>query len=265
MGGTLRGLRAALAQSGGVVVGFSGGVDSALLAKLAHDALGPRALAVTVDSPSLARAELADARALAEELGLRWRPVHGQELEDPRYLANPPDRCFFCREEMSAVLWEVARAEGLPRVAMGVNVSDLAEDRPGHAAQRAAGVWWPLVEAGASKADARAMARLLGLRVAEKPAMACLSSRIPHGEPITPARLARVEAAEAWLRGQGFEVVRVRSVGETARIEVGQGEVARLRAMALEAGAELQRLGFRAVEVDPLGYRPGSLNAVLVR
>jgi uncharacterized protein len=253
-----------LASSGGAVVGFSGGVDSALLAKAAHDALGPQALAVTVDSPSLARRELDDARALAQELRLRWEVAQAHEMANPLYVANPGNRCFFCREEMSAVLGQVARRAGLPRVAMGVNVSDLAEDRPGHAAMQRAGVWWPLVEVGASKEDVRAMARAAGLRVADKPAMACLSSRVPHGEPITLAKLRRIEAAEDWLRDRGFGVVRVRAQGEGARVEVAPAEVPRLEALAAEAESALRAFGFASMAVDPQGYRPGGADAPAV-
>lgn len=261
----LAALRAAFAARDGVVVGFSGGVDSALLAKVAHDALGPRALAVTVDSESFARSELADAEAFARGLGLRWQVVEAREMDNPLYVRNAPDRCFFCREEMSAVLRRVADREGIAALAMGVNASDLAEYRPGHEAMRRAGVWFPLLEVGATKDDVRAMARLLGLAVADKPAMACLSSRIQYGQPVTVAALRRVEAAEAWLRARGFAQVRVRVLGERARVEVLPAEVPRLEGMAAEAEAELRRLGFEAVEVDPRGYRPGAMAEALAK
>lgn len=255
----LAALRAAFAARDGVVVGFSGGVDSALLARVAHDTLGPRALAVTVDSESFARRELEDCRAFAEELGLRWRVVQAHELRNPLYVANGTDRCFFCREEMSAVLRRVADQEGIATLAMGVNVTDLGEFRPGHQAMRRAGVWFPLVEAGATKADIRAMAHALGLRVADKPAMACLSSRIQHGQPVTVETLRRVEAAEEWLRARGFAQVRVRVHGADARVEVPLPEVPRLSAMQGELAAALRGLGFGAVAVDPRGYRAGSM------
>jgi pyridinium-3,5-biscarboxylic acid mononucleotide sulfurtransferase len=255
--GLLAQLRAAFAARRGVAVGFSGGVDSAVLAKVAHDALGPRALAITVVSPSLARRELDDARALAGQLGLRWRAVEGRELDDPRYVANPTNRCFFCREEMSAVLARVAGEEGIEAIAMGVHTDDLAEDRPGHAAMRAAGVWFPLLEVGAGKADVRAMAHAVELAVADKPAAACLSSRVQHGDAITPAKLARIEAAEDWLLARGFRVARVRVAGLDARVEVGAEELARLQAMEPEVVDALRALGFARVEIDPRGYRAG--------
>lgn len=258
-------LRAALAARDGVVVGFSGGVDSALLAAVAHDALGDRTLAVTVDSPSFARRELEGARAFAQALGLRWEVAQAAELSNPLYVANNPDRCFFCRDEMSAVLRRVADREGIATLAMGVNRSDLGEWRPGHEAMKRAGVWFPLLDVGAAKEDVRAMARSLGLAVAEKPAMACLSSRIPHGQPVEEATLRRVEAAEDWLRDRGFAQVRVRALGRDARIEVLPLDVPRLRRMEGEAAAELQRLGFAEVRVDPLGYRAGALTEHLVQ
>lgn len=253
----LAALRAAFAARGGAVVGFSGGVDSALLAKVAHDALGPRALAVTVDSESFARRELEGAQAFAAELGLRWRVVQAREMRNPLYVANGADRCFWCREEMSAVVGKVAAEEGVATVAMGVNVSDLSEVRPGHEAMRRAGVWWPLVEVGAAKEDVRAMARALGLAVADKPAMACLSSRIQHGQPVTVEALRRIEAAEDWLRDQGFGQVRVRVHGQDARVEVLPAEVPRLQRMAPAVEQALRALGFTRVAMDPRGYRPG--------
>lgn len=255
----LAALRAAFAARGAAVVGFSGGVDSALLAKVAHEALGPRALAVTVDSESFARRELEDCRAFAQELGLRWEVVQAQELRNPLYVANTTQRCFFCREEMSAVLRRVADREGIPTLAMGVNVDDLQEFRPGHQAMQRAGVWFPLVEAGATKADIRRMARELGLGVAEKPAMACLSSRIQYGQPVTVETLRRVEAAEDWVRARGFAQVRVRVHGADARVEVLLADVPRLQSLQAELAAALRGLGFREVAVDPQGYRAGSM------
>lgn len=243
------------------MVGFSGGVDSAVLAAIAHQALGPRALAVTVVSESLARRELEDARALAGELGLRWLAAEAREMLDPRYAANPTNRCFYCREEMSSVLRRVADREGIAALAMGVHRDDLDEVRPGHEAMRRAGVWFPLLDVGATKADVRALAQGLGLRVADKPAAACLSSRIQHGDPITPEKLRRVEAAEEWLQDRGFQVVRVRVHGEAARVEVGAAEVPRLLALGTDAEAALRGLGFTSVTLDPAGYRAGSIAA----
>jgi uncharacterized protein len=265
VGGKLDALQAAFRARGGVVVGFSGGVDSALLAKVAHDALGDRALSVVVDSPTLARAELEGALAFARALGLRCEVAEAREMDNPLYVANPGNRCYFCRGEMSSVLRRVAAREGLGTVAMGVHVGDLGEERPGHAAMREAGVWWPLVEVGAAKEDVRAMARQLGLSVAEKPSMACLSSRIAHGEPITLAKLRRVELAEAWLAARGFRQVRVRAHGDSARVEVPPADLAALRAVAAPAEEALRALGFRAVAIDPRGYRPGAPDEVPAR
>lgn len=250
-------LRAAFAAKGSVLVAFSGGVDSAVLAKVAADVLGPRALAVIVDSESYARSEREAAEAFARDMGLAYDVARASELSDPGYAANPVDRCAFCRRGLADVLFPLARARGLAHVAAGTNADDVAAKRHGDAALAAAGVWQPYVELGWTKADVRAAARALGLPVAEKPSMACLSSRIPTGEPITEAKLRRVEAAEAWVAARGFRQVRVRSSGDEARVEVFPDEVPRLRGMEADVRAALVALGFARVEVDPRGYGGG--------
>ncbi|MGQ0535943.1 MAG: ATP-dependent sacrificial sulfur transferase LarE [Methanobacteriota archaeon] len=249
-------LLSAMKEKGSLAVGFSGGVDSAVLAAAAARALGDRAVAVTVDSESLPRAELRAAVELARAIGIRHEVVRSHEMLRAEYVANPTDRCYFCRQEMSAEVAVVARGLGCSAVAMGVNVSDLSEHRPGHRAMREAGIWFPLLELGLDKPQVRALAHELGLQVAEKPSMACLSSRIPHGEPITVAKLARIERAEAALHALGFRQVRVRSLGETARIEVGLDEVPRLSAESARVTSLVQAAGFASVEIDERGYRP---------
>lgn len=252
-------LRASFRRQAGVLVAYSGGVDSALLAKVAADVLGPRALAVVVDSESYARRELEGALAFAREAGFAVEVVRHSELADPEYAANPTNRCYFCRKGMAEVLRAEADRRGLTAIAVGTNVDDLSEWRPGLAALREAGAWSPLLEVEATKEDVRAMARLLGLSVAEKPSMACLSSRVPHGEAITIEKLRRIEAAEETVRGHGFRQVRVRSVGDLARIEVEAGQVQRLVALLDDIAPRLRELGYARVEADLAGYRSGSL------
>ena len=237
-----------------VLVAYSGGVDSGLVARLAHDALGPDALAVITDTESLSRRELGEARAEAAEIGIPLRVVCASELASADYAANPVNRCYFCRGELAAVLTEIAAKDGYAAIADGIHASDLGDVRPGIRAMDEAGFWHPLLDFGLSKADVRAAARALGLSFWDKPSNACLSSRIPHGTPITVGLLRQVEAAEDVLRSQGFRQVRVRHDGTTARIQVLPDEIPRLRAIASAVAVELAGLGYRHVVVDPDGY-----------
>ncbi len=243
------------AAKGRVLVAFSGGVDSGLVARVVHDALGDRALAVVTDAETLSRRELETAKAEAEEIGIPLRVVPVSELASEEYRRNPADRCYFCRQELAGVLWSLARREGIPFVADGVNASDLGDDRPGIRAMDEAGVWHPLLEAGMAKADVRAMARALGLSFWDKPSNACLASRVPHGTFITVGLLQRVEAAEDYLRGRGFRQVRVRHQGDVARIEVPPEDIARLEGIRPEVSEALRSLGYASTEIDPRGYR----------
>lgn len=249
-----RGMVRAMRERGRVLVAFSGGVDSGLVAKIARDALGDDSLAVIADSQSFARWELREALAEAADIGIRAKVVPVADLANPAYAQNPSNRCFFCREGLADVLVPLARSEGFRAIADGVNGSDLGDDRPGIRAMDAAGFWHPLVEFGLFKAEVRALARSLGLSFADKPSNACLSSRIPHGTPITVDLLQRVEAAEDYLRGKGFRQVRVRHDGVAARVEVPPGDLARLRTLEAEVAAEFRRMGFRETLVDPRGY-----------
>ena len=255
-------LQAMLAGLDKAVVCFSGGVDSAYLLAEAVGVLGARATALTAVSPSLAPEEGADARGLARRIGAHHVLVETFELDDPRYAANPANRCYFCKHEVYGRAVAEARKLGAAHVLDGFNRDDRADWRPGRQAARELGVRSPLDETGFTKADIRTAARRLDLPVWDKPALACLSSRFPYGIEVTPARLTQVAACERVLRGHGFRVYRVRYFGSLARIEVAPEEVARLREPALLADvtARFRAAGFDNVEVDPDGYRQGALN-----
>lgn len=272
-------LRRLLESYGSCLVAYSGGVDSVFLARVAREVLGDRALAVIADSASLPRRELAEAVAVAERFAIPLRVVRTAEFENPQYLANPTDRCYFCKQELFTELEPIAREEKFAVIAYGENASDLAGDRPGGRAAAEFQVRAPLKEAGLTKADIRALSAELGLPTADKPQMACLSSRLPTGERVTPEKLAWVERAENVLRDLGFHDVRVRhhSLGNLlpgaaspappgpergpgpalARIEVGPGEMARFLAgdTATRVAAALREIGYAHVTLDLVGYR----------
>lgn len=247
---------------GSVVVAFSGGVDSAFLTAVAHDVLGPRTLAVTAVSPSLARREREGAEALAQRYGWRHRSVETHEGERPEYVRNAGDRCYWCKDELFDVLAPIA-AEHDAVIAVGTNTDDLGDHRPGLRAARDHGVRSPLVDAGMSKADVRALAAEHGLPVADKPASPCLASRVAYGVEVTPERLRRVDAAEEAVRALGFDVLRVRDHGDLARVEVPVEDLERAAGLRDELHARLTALGFRFVTLDLAGFRSGSLNAAL--
>ena len=256
-------LRERLVALDRVVVAFSGGADSAFLAWVATDVLGPeRALAVTAVSPSLAPEEEADCAALAAEWGLRWRAVATDELADPAYTANDGDRCYHCKTELLSVLGPLAAGEGAT-VVLGVNVDDLGDHRPGQRAAAERGAAFPLVDAGFTKADVRAASKALGLRTWDKPAAACLASRVPYGTPVTLGVLDGVARAESGLRRLGFAALRVRHLGDTARIEVPIDDLPAVLAERAAVVDAVHAAGYRYVTLDLEGLRSGNLNAAL--
>ena len=255
-------LHAVLASTGGAVVAFSGGTDSALVAAVAARALGDRAVAVTAVSPSLPPGELREAREVAATVGIRHKAVRTHEAEREAYLANGADRCYHCKTELYDVLADVARDEHLPVVVSGANVDDLGDWRPGLKAAEEHRVRHPLVEAGFTKQEVRDAARELGVPTWDKPASACLSSRIEHGVRITVEDLSRVGRAERALKDLGFRQVRVRVHNEVARVEVEPQDLQRMASAEVrhQVVERLKALGYRYVTLDLEGFRSGSMN-----
>jgi uncharacterized protein len=258
-------LRAELVSAGSLLVAYSGGTDSAFLAYCAYRALGGKMLAVIADSASLPRKELAAALEFTARHGIPTKILHTSELENPEYAKNDAQRCFHCKDELFTQM-EKARGElGFERLAYGMNLDDRGEYRPGQQAAKLHGALAPLVAAELTKAEIRRLAREAGLELADKPASACLSSRIEYGRPVTPENLAQVERAEDALGAMGFRKVRVRHHGELARVEIAREDLPRALHLEMldEMTEALKACGFRYTTLDTQGYRSGSMNEVL--
>ena len=258
----LNGLRERIRGVGSCLVAFSGGVDSTFVLKVAHETLRERVIGVTALSESLPAGELEEAQDLARRIGARHVVLRTFETRDENYLANAANRCYFCKTEMYTRISDFAREEGVGAVLDGLNQDDLQDRRPGRAAAIERGVISPLVDAGLTKTEIRTLSREMGLPTWDKPALACLSSRIPHGTPISLQALSQVDRAESYLRRLGVGQVRVRHHGTVARIEVEPNDFPLLKLRETEINAHLNGLGFAEVVVDPLGYRTGILNSL---
>jgi len=258
-------LHAQLQRAGRLLVAYSGGVDSAYLAWAAHEALGGSMLAIIADSPSLARTQLADAVAFAHEQSIPVEVVQTSELERPEYVRNDSQRCFFCKDELFTLMEELRGERGFDAIAYGVNLDDEGDFRPGQKAASAHKIMAPLRDAGLTKDEIRTLARKAGLRIWDKPASACLSSRIEYGRPVTREALDVVEKGEDAVRGLGFRQFRVRHHGDIVRIEIARDELPRALdpAMATEFARIFKALGFKFVTLDLEGFRSGSMNSLL--
>src|SRR5882672_879864 len=254
----LNNLRERIRQVGSCAVAFSGGVDSTFVLKVAQEMLGERVIGLTALSESLPAGELEEAQDLARRIGARHIVLRTFETQDENYLANAANRCYFCKTEMYLRISDFARDEQLDAVLDGLNQDDLQDRRPGRAAAIERGVISPLVDAGLTKAEIRALSREMGLPTWDKPALACLSSRIPHGTPISLQSLSQVDRAETFLRKLGVGQVRVRHHGETARIEVEPHDFSLVRSHQSEIESHLNSLGFPRVVLDPAGYKTAS-------
>jgi uncharacterized protein len=255
-------LKDLLARLDGALVAFSGGVDSTFLLAVAREVLGDRAVALTAHSPSVPQAERAEASVLARRLGARHLVVESREMDDPRYVANEGDRCYYCKSELYRLCGEAARKEGLGAILDGFNADDRKDHRPGHRAAEERAVRSPLADAGFGKGEVRAWSQAYGLPTWDKPQMACLASRLPYGTPVTTERLAQVERAEARLRALGLRQFRVRHHGDIGRVEVAGEEMDRAFSRRAELAAAVRDAGFKVAVLDLEPFRSGRMNEI---
>jgi uncharacterized protein len=259
----LQGLKKKLAEKEKILISFSGGVDSSLLAKVAGDVLGENALCVILDSETMPRSELENAKRLARSLGINYRVARYSIFRDPDFIKNPPNRCYLCKKESAKMLKIVAAEKGISCIADGINLSDCGDYRPGILASNEEGIWHPFMESGLFKEDIREIAKQMGFSFWSKPSSACLASRIPYGDEITGDNLTMVEKAEDHLRGLGFRLVRVRVHGRVARIEVLEEDMDTVLRSKDKILKELKDAGFKYVALDLQGFRSGSMDEVL--
>lgn len=256
-------LRVIINERESIVIAFSGGVDSSLIAKVANDVLGSNALAITIDSDTFSKRELKIARKIAKEIGISHKVFKQTELNNVEFLKNSSDRCYYCKKDEISIIKRIAKNFDFKTVAFGVNVSDFAEHRPGIKALREAGFFQPLVEAGIGKNQVPVLAKMLGLSNYNLPSTTCLASRIPYGQPITASKLNQVEEAEDLFYSLGFTQTRVRHYGDLARIEVDPKELKDVFKKRKNIVTELKNIGFKYITLDLEGYRSGSMNDVL--
>jgi uncharacterized protein len=258
-------LKKTLREMGTVLIAYSGGVDSSFLAVTAHEVLGQNSLAVFASSPVAPPMEKEAAESLAHQFGLRFRIIESNEMANPDFVANPPERCYYCKRELFSELKPIALAEGLKWVADGTNADDLSDYRPGRKASAEAGIRSPLLEVGLTKAEIRQLSRTQGLPTWDRPASPCLASRIPYGTPVTAETLNKIARGEKYLHSLGLRQVRLRHHGDIARIELDQPDMAKIIKTDIRQGIieHFKALGYKYVTLDLTGYRTGSLNEVL--
>jgi len=256
-------LKQAVKEKNKILIAFSGGVDSSLVAKIAYDVLGKKALAITLTSETFSKRELENAKRIAKEIGIPHKTVKSSELRNDKFVKNPENRCYYCKKEEALILKRIANEKGIKYIADGVNLSDFNEHRPGIKAVNEQGFIHPLVEAGIKKCDVKYLAKAVGLSNWDMSSTTCIASRIPYNEKITKEKLKRIEDAESFILSLGFKQVRVRSHGDIARIEVSKDEIEKIIGLKSRIIRKLKETGFKYVTLDLEGYRSGSMDEII--